>query len=339
MTAPVSTGEAGPESQATSTSNPASANTGTSPYPVGLAVEFTDHAAAGMVALDKGWFEEAGIAVTSFENYVTGTDLAAALARGGIQAAYLCLVPALNVVANAQVPLKVVAGTHKYGYALVANPSRVSQREDLADPAVKLGCTQPGAAADVLPMRLCDMSGIPRSEVAQRVQRMNPPAQVMALKAGSIDACFVPEHWASLAENLGFSVLASCQDIWPDFPGSVLAVKEDLIRDHPEVVKGLVAVTKKATDWINQNPQDAAAVVAASLSVTGNTVLPEKAATAAARLVATPEVIALSMSRLEYTTLLDAVQVQAVIDYVVGLGYLKKTINADQVLDLDFLAP
>ncbi len=331
-----STGTSLTETEVASDVSPVSSSLA-APYPLGMAVEFTDHAAAAMVALDKGWFADAGIEVTSYESYVTGVDLAAAVARGDIQAAYICLVPALNVVANAGIPVRIVAGTHKYGYGLVVDPAKVTRVEDLADPAVKVACTQPGAAADVLLHRLCDKSGLSASDMEAKVQRMNPPAQVLALQAGAVDACLMPEHWAALAENLGFTMLATAQDIWPDLEGSVLVVKEDLIRDHPEVVEGLVEVTRKATEWIGQNPDEAAAIVAAGLSATGQMVLPAKAADVAAKLQVTPEVVARSMSHLEYTVSLDPAGVQEVIDYVTALGYLKTKIDATQILDLSFL--
>ena len=86
---------------------------------IGMAVEFMDHAACAYISQDKGWFEEEGLNLASYESYVTGMALASALARGDIQVAYLCLVPAINVYANAKVPIKIVAGTHKYDYDLV----------------------------------------------------------------------------------------------------------------------------------------------------------------------------------------------------------------------------
>lgn len=307
------------------------------PFPLGVAVEFTDHAASAMVALEKGWFADEGLEITSYENYVTGVDLAAALARGDIQAAYLCLVPTLNVVANAGISIRVVAGTHKYGYGLVVDPGAVYEVGDLGRPEVKIGCTQPGTVVDVLLHRLCDDNGLSSADLESRIQRMNPPAQVLALQGGSIHACFVPEHWATLAEGLGYRMLMTAQDIWPGLEGSVLVVKEDLIRDHPEVVRSLVRVTQRATDWINQNPDEAASVVASSLSATGQEILPEKAAAAAAKLQVTPEVVARSMGRLEYTASLDHDEIQGVIDYVHRLGYLKQEIDAAELLDTSFL--
>jgi len=40
--------------------------------------------------------------------------------------------------------------------------------------------------------------------------------------------------------------------------GSVLVVRDDFVKDHPEAARQLVKVTQKATDWINQNPGETA---------------------------------------------------------------------------------
>jgi hypothetical protein len=93
---------------------------------IGLAVEFMNHAAAAYISQDKGWFEAEGLDLSAYTSYVTGMALASALGRGDIQVAYMCLVPAINAYANAGVPIKIVAGTHKYGYALVADPRTVA---------------------------------------------------------------------------------------------------------------------------------------------------------------------------------------------------------------------
>ena len=51
----------------------------------------------------------------------------------------------------------------------------------------------------------------------------------------------------------------------------------------------------------------------------------------------TPQLLLKSMSRLEYTTSLDPAEVQATIDYIAGLGYIKSSFNAEDILDLRFL--
>jgi len=305
--------------------------------PIGMAVEFMDHAASAYISQDKGWFEEEGLKLTAYESYVTGMALASALARGDIQVAYVCLVPAINAYANAGVPIKVVAGTHKYGYGLVVNPNKIKTVRDLEKPDIRLGCVREGGAVDVLLHKTIDKYNLDEDKILENIQRMNPPKQVLAIKMGQLDAAFLPEQWATMAEEFGFEMLLMSQDVWPEMQGSVLVVKEDLIRNHPDIVESLVKVSQKATDWGNQHPDEAAEVVAQQLQAVGGSLFPAKAAEAAAKLEITPEILLRSMTRLEYTTAVDPEVVQGTIDYIAGLGYIKSSFNAEEILDLRFL--
>jgi NitT/TauT family transport system substrate-binding protein len=311
-----------------------------------MAVEFTDHAACAYISQDKGWFEEAGLKLTAYESYVTGMALASALAREKsfdlscspssptIEVAYVCLVPAINVYANGGVPIKVVAGTHKYGYGLVVDPAKITMVNDLEKPGIRLGCVREGGAVDVLMHKTIDKYGLDEARILNNTRRMNPPQLVLAIKTGQLDAAFLPEQWATMAEELGFSMLLMSQDVWPDMQGSVLVVKQDLIDNRPEFVQKLVNVSQRATDWINEHPAEAAEVVAGQLqAAAGET----EAAGAASSLEITPEVLLRSMGRMEYTTDIDPDIVQETIDYIASLGYIKSSFSAADILDLTFL--
>jgi NitT/TauT family transport system substrate-binding protein len=174
------------------------------------------------VARDKGWFKKEGLSLSTCKSYVTGMALAAALARGDIQVAYICLVPAINACANAGVPLKIVAGTHRYGYGLVVNPNKVKTIKDLERPGLRIGCVREGGAVDVLLHKTIDSYGLDPSKILNKVQRINPPRQLLAIKMGRIDAAFLPEQWATMAEDYGFKMLLTAQDLWPRMQGSVL---------------------------------------------------------------------------------------------------------------------
>ena len=305
--------------------------------PIGMAVEFTDHAACAYISQDKGWFEEEGLNLTSYESYVTGMALASALARGDIQVAYLCLVPAINVYANAKVPIKIVAGTHKYGYGLVVNPDKIKSVKDLEEPGIRIGCVREGGAVDVLLHKTIDKYNLDGKKILNNIQRMNPPKQVLAIKTGQLDAAFLPEQWATMTEDLDFKMLFMSQEVWPEIQGSVLVVKEELIRDHPEVVEKLVKISQRATDWINQYPQEAAEIVARQLQEAGGSLFPVEITDMATKTEITPEVLLKSMNRLEYTTDIDPVVVQEAIDYVARLGYIKSSFKAEDILDLSFI--
>lgn len=306
------------------------------PAPIGMAVEFMDHAACAYISQDKGWFEDEGLKLTAYESYATGMAMAAALARGDIQVAYICLIPAISAYANAQVPIRIVAGTHKYGYALVVNPEKVKSVQDLENAGLRIGCVQEGGAVDVVLHKTIDKYNLDRGKVMANIQRMNPQKMALAAKMGQMDAAFMPEHWATMTEGCGFKMLLMSQDIWPNMQGSVLVVKEDLLNKQPEVVRKLVKVTQKATDWVNAEPEDSAEAMSRQLNAVGSNLFPAEIASVVNKLEITPAILLRSMDRLDYTTDIDTAEVQATIDYVTSLGYIKSSFNASDLLDLRY---
>ena len=303
------------------------------PIKLGMAVEFNDHAAAAYVARQQGWFQQSGFDLSTYESYVTGMALASALARQDIDVAYMCLVPAISVYANAGVPIKILAGTHLHGYGVVVNGDKIKAVDDLAKPDVRIGCVRDGGTMDVLLHKIMETYHLNRDMVIRNVRRMNPPRQVLAIKAGKLDAAFLPEHWATVAEELGFNMLLTSQDVWPGMQGSVLVVRDDFVKDHPEAARQLVKVTQKATDWINQNPGETAGILARCLSVTGEKTLVGKEAQSLAGLGLTDQTLSRSMSRLVYRTHLNGEVIQDTIDYLAKLGYIKEAFDAHDFLD------
>ena len=277
---------------------------------IGMAIEFNDHAACAYVAKENNWYEDEGINLTTYESYATGMQLTSALARGDIQVAYICLSPAILAYSRG-VPLVIVAGSHKHGYGLVASPD-ITNISDLN--GATIGCVREGGMVDILlnrKIREYDLKDV-------QIQRMEPLKQVIALETGRINATFLPEHHATAAESNGFHMLITSHELWDDVQGSVLIVKRELIDDDPETVKKLVLVTQRATERINDDPDEAAAVLAEEL----DTEL---------------EIIKKSMGRLNYTTQIDAESVQEMIDFMVELGYIEEGMRAEDMLDTTFL--
>jgi len=305
--------------------------------PLGMAVEFTDHAACAYISQDKGWFEEEGLILTTYESYETGMALAAALARGDIQVAYMCLVPAIDVFANAKVPIKIIAGTHKYGYGLVVNPDKVKTIQDLEKPDIRLGCVREGGAVDVLLHKIIDKYNLKEEKIISNIRRMSPPKQILAIQSGQLDAAFLPEQWSTMAEEFGFRMLLMSQEVWPGMQGSVLVVKEELIKNHPDLVKKLVRVSQRATNWANQYREEAAEVVARQLQKAGGSLFPVEDADLVSKIEITLKVLLKSMNRLEYTININPLIVQETINYVANLGYIKSSFQVEDILDLSFI--
>jgi len=305
---------------------------------VHMAVEFVDHAASAHIARSQGWFEAEGLNITAFDNYITGMAMATALSRGDINAAYICLIPAICAYANGNVPLKVVAGTHKYGYGLLVDPNKIKTVKDLENPDIRLGCPREGSPNDPLLHKMIEKYNLDENKILSKIRRMSPPEVLMALKMGQLDAGFCCEQFPTMGEELGFKELLSAQDLWPDMQGSVLIVTDELIRDHPEIVIKLVKITQRGIQYIHEHPEEATIIAADALTVAGKEVFPLEIGETAAELEITPEVILRSLTtKMECTTDIDPEIVQETIDYLAELGTIKSSFSADDILDLSFL--
>jgi len=297
---------------------------------IGIAVEFNNHAACAYIADAKGWFEEEGLElVPVFQIYESGTAIAAALTRGDIQIGYMGLTGAIMSYAQG-VPIKVIAGIHKYGYGLVAKPE-IKEVEDLHGKTI--GCLREGTVTDLLFNLMIDKYQLKNVTIL----RMSPTEEVIALITGKLDVAFLPEPHATMAESRGFPMLISSQDLWPGMQGDVLVVRTDLLEDDPELVKRLVEVTQKATIWVNEHRDETAEIMARQLQAAGERNLLAKEVELNMSLEITPEVVSHSMDRIEYATSIDLAVVQNTIDYMVKLGYIKQGLKAVDILDLTYL--
>ena len=90
-----------------------------------------------------------------------------------------------------------------------------------------------------------------------------PPDMPAALAAGTIDAFFVGEPFPAKSELLGTGrVLYFAKDIWPHFVSCVLVVRDELIQDHPEIVRDLVRGIAESGEWAERHRLEAARVAA-----------------------------------------------------------------------------
>jgi len=306
-------------------------------HPLRIAVEFNDHAACAYVGMDRGIYKENGCEVEVYESYITGAALAGALTKGNTSAAYICLIPAIHAYANGGAPIRVVCGTHLYGYGLAVHPETIVSLEDIAKPEVRIGCLREGTSVDAVMHRTIERFGLDAREIVPRVKRMGPAAAVMAASTGQLDAVFLPEHWLTMAESHGFSILLTARDAWPGMIGSVLVVREERIRDTPQMVRNLVRSTKKATEWIRTHPRESARIVARHLSFESERTRLMDLIEGREEYSITPDLVVRSMKNLDYSTAVDAGVVQAMIDNAARLGNIKRSFAAEKILDLRFL--
>jgi NitT/TauT family transport system substrate-binding protein len=151
-----------------------------------------------------------------------------------------------------------------------------------------------------------------------------PPDMPAALSAKAIDGFIVAEPYPGKAEMDGYGrVLYYAKDVWPNYISCCLVVHEDLIHDKPEVVRDLVRGIVASGAWATKNRNDAATLVSPYF---GQNVALMK------------YVLTQPPDRVSFINLRpNDVEIQKIIDMGTSLGFFKKRIPLDELLDRSFI--
>ena len=270
----------------------------------------SDHDAALFVADSQGKFQENGIK-TKLVQFNNGGDLMTAMASGDVDVGYVGITPVLSSIAKG-VPVKVISAAQTEGSGIVvAKDSGINSVSDLAGKKI----ATPGEASiqHMLLTYYLQQNGMSISDL--KVSSMKVPSMNDALKTDKIDGAITFEPYVSIAEKNGAKVLAGSQDILPDHPCCVVAASDKFINDHPNETVKILEIHKNATDFINNNTDEAAGL------------LPKD-------IVSDVEVEKMSMSSFPFISGLNDTYKQDVMDFMnleVDLGILKKPISEKQI--------
>lgn len=270
----------------------------------------SDHDAALFVADSQGKFQENGIK-TKLVQFNNGGDLMTAMASGDVDIGYVGITPVLSSIAKG-VPVKVISAAQTEGSGIVvAKDSGINAVSDLAGKKI----ATPGEASiqHMLLTYYLQQNGMSISDL--KVSSMKVPSMNDALKTDKIDGAITFEPYVSIAEKNGAKVLAGSQDILPDHPCCVVAASDKFINDHPNETAKILEIHKNATDFINNNTDEAAGL------------LPKD-------IVSDVEVEKMSMSSFPFISGLNDTYKKDVMDFMnleVDLGILKKPISENQI--------
>lgn len=189
-------------------------------------------------------------------------ELKEAFLAGHTPATFL-LAPMAMALREQGVPIKIVYLGHRDGSAvMVHEDSNIRRMQDLRGKRVAV----PNRYSNqrLLIFRALNDAGMKVEDV--ELIEMPPPDMPAALYAKAVDAISSGEPFMAQTELDGYGrVLWLTKDVWPNFISCVLAVHEDMIRDHREVVQELVTGIAKSGKWLDQtmdHRMDAAQFVA-----------------------------------------------------------------------------
>jgi len=300
-----------------------------------FAVEYTSHATSFYYAEAKDLFANENLNVNDVKVYVSGAAVATAFVKEHFDVAYMCLVPAIITYANGGVPIKIIAGTHLDGYGVVANSKKIKSLKDLENEGVKIGVGAMGTVSSFIQEVIIEKANLDPNKARKNFVQMNSSKQIMALKAGIVDAIVLPEHFVSLAASLdGMEILANSSELWKDLQGSVIVVSEKMLNESPEIVEKIKKVNREAIDAINADNTEASVIVAQNLNIHQDRIK-HQTKSPDIDLTVTPQIAKSSIENLILTDTILPEAVQEVIDKMFQYGFIQNSFDASEILAIN----
>ena len=176
-----------------------------------------------------------------------------------IQAGFLT-VPLAMKLRESGVPIKICCLGHRDGSEItVGKDNPAKSLRDLAGKTIAI--PSPLSNENFFVRKLMEQQGL--SADALKFVVLPPPEMPTTLAAKGIDAFVVAEPFCSKAELDGTGrVLYYAKDVWPHYISCCLVVHEDLIKEHPEIVRDLVRGITESGEWTETHRPEAAKIVA-----------------------------------------------------------------------------
>jgi NitT/TauT family transport system substrate-binding protein len=233
-------------------------------------------------------------------NFNAGGEAIEALFGDGLDATYIGPNPAINgyIRSNGEA-LRIVSGATSGGAFLVVRDG-IRGAEDLR--GTRIAHPQPtGNTQDVALRAWLEDNGLHTDTQGGGDVAVTPLPNAQALElfgTGGIDGAWVPEPWATRMVEQGGHVLVDERDLWPDgrYVTTHLIVRTAFLEQHPGVVRDLIRGNMLATDFANDKPDEAQALVAQGIeAITGSTISAETLRTVWPNLLFTVDPIASSL--------------------------------------------
>lgn len=220
-----------------------------------------------LTAQQKGWFEERlgpDVEIQWFA-FNAGPSAMEAIFAGSIDLTYVGPNPALNAYIRSKgEEIRVIAGAARGGAALLVRPgSGIEKPADFK--GRKLATPQLGNTQDVAARVWLQKQGFKITQMGGEVFVLPTanPDQLTLFQQGKIDAVWTVEPWVSRIEReAGGKVYLEQKDAVT----TILVSSVKALKNQAELVKKFAQAHRELTDWINNHPTEAQALVQRGLS-------------------------------------------------------------------------
>ena len=213
--------------------------------------------AALVVAFEKGFFEDEGLNAKPMR-FSSGPACAEALLYGDVQFGTMGDTTAI-IAASKNQPVTIIAshsGGEERHRIIVSDKSGIESIEDLEGKriGVKMGTSTHGGL-----LLFASSNGL---DLDDELIDMQPCDQLNALSVGELDAIVASEPTPSIGESNGFgrefATLGGYNNTYP----ILTLVDNEFAAEKPETVRKVLKVLVRSTEYIRENPGEAAMIQA-----------------------------------------------------------------------------
>jgi NitT/TauT family transport system substrate-binding protein len=211
------------------------------------------------VALDKGFFKEAGVDVTGFITSEGGGTTVRNAMASDIPYGEVALPAAISAVKQG-VDLTIVHGGVQSLADLVWVELKNGTITNIQQMKGKtIGYSSPKSTTDTVVTIALNRAGL--TGQVQRKPVGSSSGMLTSLQQGAVDVAYMTEPaYSEKKDQLRIAFRSS--DIVPDETQTVGIVRTDYLKAHPDVIKGIIAARRKAVQYIAAHREESAQILA-----------------------------------------------------------------------------
>ncbi len=217
------------------------------------------------VAMEKGYFKQHGVDVTGILTAPGGGTAVRNTLAGGIPFGEVSLAAAVQAINAGEKIVIVAGGTQSVGDQMwIAKAgSPLHGIKDLA--GKRIAFTSPNSVSNMIILMALKANGMTREQV-KLVAAGDLGANLSAVTSGAVDTGFSDTLIYSQRKDLVQPVFYVKDVMSPQMMQTVCITTSEYAKDHPDIVRGVIAARKEGLDYVMAHPDEAADLLAKAYS-------------------------------------------------------------------------
>jgi len=286
-----------------------------------------------IIAKEKGYFKDSGVDVEII-SFTSGPIVHQALAAGELDMAYIGSPPVYHWFSRG-LESRILAKVN-YGQAavIVRKDSGINDLQGLK--GKKMAGVRKGSGMDVL-LRGYVLGESAKLTPDKDVQIVPMPSGNMgpSVEARVVDGAFIWEPFTSQFELKGDSkVIFDMNKEVPKYPWYVIMAMPDALKNKKAEIQKVLQAHKRAVEFLNSSPDAGNDIIAKAFKL--EDIKDEKSG----KVITAKQIVKQARSRLGWEWDLkkkDLAFIQGLMNYSLSLGYIKKPLKVDDIVDTSFI--